>query len=1167
MSKSIKPKIILFTLLIFLSNISAYAQKFGNYYPVRIDYKWGAIDSTGNVILQPKYEHMGAFNNQGLAVVKLDKKYGVVDSDGKQVLDPAFDNIRFTKNKIAIVANNGKWGLANLTDSIISPTNFDLIQEEADGYFKVFKDSLLGISDLTGSLICPAIFAEINFVRKPFFFFEKNGKHGMGTIEPKEENSYLLISSAYDSLYFLDSSLVVSRMNNLTGILDTTGQELLPPTFDHISILEGVNQFLQIRQGSAYGIASRKGDILVSPTYDAVGDGAKYFMVSKQEKWGIVDSTNSLLVDIAWKDFELIDDDFILLRKEKSISAIFSHLQKKIVFEGVINNVSRINKGFLEIKSKNGFFIILKSGDLLSQKTYRNYKFLSDDLIAINEDGLWGIHDLMGNLIAPCTYNTIYSFPPNFCLAKVEKESKMGLINKKGKVLLKPIYENIEVFSGQAKGYEKGGGVQIIKFDKEGKLLDSYRLANVLSISLKGRKAISMNTSAFTPTRFGSGGGSWQNQSASTWFGGSSTSLYRFGSLRNKWALYDKSKSAFIGIKENGAFRFIYKFGRGSLYWGLKNRKGERSTFKRPGQRTYEKLGYVGNFHDELVRVNIGGEYGFVEKNSRSQKYALDDMKAFRSSRFITYLNQAKITINFKDIPICDGGRWGFMDKYGKLVIPADYDFAHDFVNQQAIVEKDGKWGVIDSDNNVVIDFQYSHISFLPDSENSLYLLIKEDLLMGYLDTLGRQAIPTKYLALNEYKEGRARVLTSEGWGFINREGEMVIRDTLAEVRDFNEGLAAFRKENVWGFIDRNGNEMIKPTYQDVGNFSGGKTWVKLKNRKGIIGINGTEIIPPIYYRVEDYEKGVARVYTKSKWGLMDEKGKWVVPPKYSKITSFDQDGYAKVKQKNWGIIDSVGNVILKPHFSKIGDFHEGLAYVRTSQNNFRKRKYGFINKEGKVVIKPKYKLVGDFSDSLASTRPMKKRFWGYLNHKGKYEIPPIFVGAENFNEGIAVVYTKPGRKNGPIFINKKLETVNTGSYTPLKTYSEGRAIVRQGKLINYIDEQGHIILKDENLNATDFQYHVAFVQKNNQKWALVDKLCLPLTEAKFNYVSPFNSDKLAKVGILFKYGIANRSGTVIVSPDFDGITQQNKNMFQLIRGDEIGYINTKGEWVWSPRK
>ena len=56
---------------------------------------------------------------------------------------------------------------------------------------------------------------------------------------------------------------------------------------------------------------------------------------------------------------------------------------------------------------------------------------------------------------------------------------------------------------------------------------------------------------------------------------------------------------------------------------------------------------------------------------------------------------------------MCHDGKWGFVDAEGELVIDYTYENAESFGNGLAAVYTDGKWGYIDMDGNLIIAPQF----------------------------------------------------------------------------------------------------------------------------------------------------------------------------------------------------------------------------------------------------------------------------------------------------------------------------------------------------------------------------------------------------------------------------------------------------------------------------
>src|SRR5690625_1903603 len=54
-------------------------------------------------------------------------------------------------------------------------------------------------------------------------------------------------------------------------------------------------------------------------------------------------------------------------------------------------------------------------------------------------------------------------------------------------------------------------------------------------------------------------------------------------------------------------------------------------------------------------------------------------------------------------------------------------------------------------------------------------------------------------------------------WGFIDREGDLVIAPEFEEAKGFYEGRAAVKSNGLYGFIDSEGRIVIEPQYESVG--------------------------------------------------------------------------------------------------------------------------------------------------------------------------------------------------------------------------------------------------------------------------------------------------------------------------------------------------------------
>lgn len=193
-------------------------------------------------------------------------------------------------------------------------------------------------------------------------------------------------------------------------------------------------------------------------------------------------------------------------------------------------------------------------------------------------------------------------------------------------------------------------------------------------------------------------------------------------------------------------------------------------------------------------------------------------------------------------IAVMQNDQVGYVNLSGKIVIPIAYESTQDPENKYSeqwaypankygiVVKKDGKFGVINRDNQVVIPFEYDDLTNFSEEGILLYHYYDDNLddiyntgSWGMMDTNGNSmdlshftGTLANYTGYDGFNEGLLAVSDNVGqWGFIDKTGKQVIPPQYQEVRSFSEGVAGVMKDGVWGFIDKNGNTVIDFQYPD----------------------------------------------------------------------------------------------------------------------------------------------------------------------------------------------------------------------------------------------------------------------------------------------------------------------------------------------------------------
>ncbi len=148
-------------------------------------------------------------------------------------------------------------------------------------------------------------------------------------------------------------------------------------------------------------------------------------------------------------------------------------------------------------------------------------------------------------------------------------------------------------------------------------------------------------------------------------------------------------------------------------------------------------------------------------------------------------------------------GKFGFIDKQGKLVGEVRWDSVQPFSESLAVVEEKGKYGYIDRECNIAIEPQYEAAQSF--SEN--LAAVKTNGLWQFIDHDNQVVIAPRYGAARPFKGSTADAwLPGVGWQVIDKSGTLVYfvsqktadeyarAQSLLEAGNYDEAYALFMK-------------------------------------------------------------------------------------------------------------------------------------------------------------------------------------------------------------------------------------------------------------------------------------------------------------------------------------------------------------------------------------
>lgn len=191
----------------------------------------------------------------------------------------------------------------------------------------------------------------------------------------------------------------------------------------------------------------------------------------------------------------------------------------------------------------------------------------------------------------------------------------------------------------------------------------------------------------------------------------------------------------------------------------------------------------------------------------------------------------------------CINGKWGYIDRLHRVVVPHIYDLAWDFNDGLACVgvedNNGGKYGYIDRHGDIVIPLIYDK----PAEFINGIAYVKKDDKHGTINMDGKEMIPIIYDWVSfQFPEnnGLAQVKLGDRRGFVKSNGDIVIPIVYGDAEYyFCDDLVRVKLYDKWGYLNRNGDILIPMIYDEAGNFKDGKAKVQLDGEKFYIDVKG----------------------------------------------------------------------------------------------------------------------------------------------------------------------------------------------------------------------------------------------------------------------------------------------------------------------------------------
>lgn len=330
-------------------------------------------------------------------------------------------------------------------------------------------------------------------------------------------------------------------------------------------------------------------------------------------------------------------------------------------------------------------------------------------------------------------------------------------------------------------------------------------------------------------------------------------------------------------------------------------------------------------------------------------------------------------------------GKYGYINSNFELIIDYQYDDANLFNSGKAIVSKSGKSYLIDKNNKGEVCDNLNGKPIYSWKATDGVTVVKHDI-EGYEDEYFLldnfcKIISAKYDKIEEFTENLLLVTLKAKKGIIDKKGKVFMEPIYDNIKSEGDFIIYETKDNKKGILgNTKGDRFSKKdsTYDWIFGYEEKFLLLEKNEKLTLIDLKQRKKLPFVIDDIEPFNKyGLAAFMKDGLWGLLNRDFKVILKPDYKSIDSFNEKGFAILNNKDnykkdniVSVIDTKGKILSFRKYSKIDDFHYDYAKVYFYNKKQEKELVGLVDSTWREIIPPVNEKLGQPQyDLIVGTR------------------------------------------------------------------------------------------------------------------------------------------------------------------------------------------------------
>lgn len=418
-------------------------------------------------------------------------------------------------------------------------------------------------------------------------------------------------------------------------------------------------------------------------------------------------------------------------------------------------------------------------------------------------------------------------------------------------------------------------------------------------------------------------------------------------------------------------------------------------------------------------------------------------------------------------------------------------------------VYTEGKWGVIDTNGDIVITPEYDEMIVVPNKEKAVFICT-------YDFDVNEETYKTKVLNAN-----KEEILT--GYDLVVPISNYDNTNTIW----YETNILKVSKDGKYGIINYEGKDLVNCEYDSIEVLQGVKNnlLVKKDGKVGVLNGIGETIIKTEYLEILPLGKSAQYGYivrNEDGYGIINANKKLIIEPQYKEIETVAGNNLYIVKDSDWKVVNKDNQTILSKGFDSISEIYgEDIVIEKDG-------KYGVINILGETLISTEYDYLSHATENYYVAE--KEGKYGVIDTKETEKLPFNYSNII-YVSGVGIFEADNDNYQTEVY-NKNFELKLTGIITELNE-EDGYIRIREGNEYKY--------------------YNFKFEEKSNTE----------ILKGKTLYLSKKDD----------KYGYVDKNGNVVVEHIYDDAKEQNEYGYCAVKVDnKWGTLDKKGKLILEPK-